>query len=30
MTSWQFIIILEDDVMADYKFYSKVLKKKFF
>ena len=27
VTSWRFIIILEDDVMADYKVYAKVLKK---
>ena len=27
--SWQFIIILEDDAMADYKVHSKVLEKKF-
>ena len=30
VTPWRFIIIMEDDVMADYKVRSKVLKKKFF
>ena len=29
MMSWRFIMILEDDVMAVYKIYAKVLKKKF-
>ena len=29
MTSWRFIIIPEDDVMADYKVYAKVLKEEF-
>ena len=29
VTSWRFTIILEDDVMADYKVYTKVLKKEF-
>ena len=29
VTSWRFIAILEDDVMADYKVYAKELKEEF-
>ena len=30
VTSWRFIMILEDDVMAVYRIYVKVMKEEFF